>query len=144
MIRIGTVSSVNAAQATVRVTFADQDDIVSDELPIVFLQTNSAKVYAMSAVGDMVVCVFDDDQGFCIGSYYGEDDKPPTTKSSQLGVWFEDGSFVFYDSETKILNIKAMSGIVVEGKTTIKAPDGVRIEGNLTVTGKISHGGISP
>ncbi|WP_286155123.1 phage baseplate assembly protein V [Bacillus sp. FJAT-27264] len=126
MLLIGQVSTADAASGSVRVAFADRDDMVSGELPVI-TPGGWARGNAMPKPGETVLCAFLDNSrsaGFCLGTYYG-DDHPPGTKD-QRGVWFEDGSYVYYDRVAKTLNIKAAGG--------------VKIEGDLTVTGAISRG----
>jgi len=67
-IRVGTVSSVNESEGTVKVLFPNYDDAVSHDLPIVKL----GGVYALPAVGEPAVCLIygSDLQGFYLGSYF--------------------------------------------------------------------------
>lgn len=120
MSRAGRVSSVDESKAAVRVAWFAADESVSDWLPVVCHPGQ----YAMPKVGDTVVCVGD----FVIGTYYGDSDEL-SSKVSQSGVWFEDGSYVYYDKTEKKLHIKAASG--------------VWIEGNLEVTGTITRAGVT-
>lgn len=129
LIRAGTVSSVNAERASVRVTFADVDDLVSGELPFLL----HAGSYVLPVVGDNVLCLFlanGISEGFCLGAYYGDEDSLPANQASKKGVWFPDGSHVYFDQSTGALHVKAVNA--------------VRIDGNLQVTGTITHGGLVP
>ncbi|MEF3312608.1 hypothetical protein PV433_27330 [Paenibacillus sp. GYB004] len=68
LIRIGKVSTVNAANGTVRVVFPDKDDSVSGELPVLRL----GGTLAMPSVGDNAVCLFLGNglrAGFFLGTY---------------------------------------------------------------------------
>jgi phage baseplate assembly protein gpV len=67
-IRIGTVSSINSAAGTVRVTFPDRDDAVSTELPVIRI----GGFYALPSVGDPAVCLFPNDgpEGYFLGSFF--------------------------------------------------------------------------
>jgi len=67
-IRIGTVSSINSADGTVRVTFPDRDDAVSAELPVLRI----GGFYALPNIGDPAVCLFPDDgpEGYFLGSFF--------------------------------------------------------------------------
>jgi len=129
LIRPGVVSSIDAAAGTVRVTFPDREDFVSGELPV--LTTGGwARGNALPEVGESVLCLFLGNglqAGFCLGSFFTVVDTPPGT-SEQRGVWFEDGSYVYYDRSAGVLQVKASSG--------------VRIEGDLIVTGSITRAGV--
>lgn len=130
MIKIGTVSTADPATGSVRVTFADRDDMVSAPLPVI-TSGGWGKGIALPEPGETVLCVFLDNgqsAGFCLGTYYGGEEPIPGN-ANQLGTWFEDGSFVYYDRSAHVLQVKAASG--------------VRIDGNLTVTGSITRGGVS-
>ncbi|WP_342576531.1 hypothetical protein [Paenibacillus sp. FSL M8-0142] len=69
--------------------------------------------------------------GICIGAIDDEEDPPGTP--DQRGVWFEDGSYAYYDRTTQKLVVKAAGGVQIEGDVTIT--------GNLTVDGSITRGG---
>lgn len=127
LIRIGLVSSVDAAKHTVRVVFEDKDNLVSGDLPIIVPYSAKAKAYRLPEVSESVLCVFLGNglqNGFCLGSFYTDEDMPPVSNKDQIGTWFEDGSYVSFDKTSKTLHIKAAGN--------------VRIEGDLTVTGSIT------
>ncbi|MEK4046581.1 phage baseplate assembly protein V [Paenibacillus sp. FSL H8-0048] len=129
VILIGRVSTANPAAGSVRVTFADRDDMVSGELPVL-TPGGWGKGNAVPLPGERVVCAFLDharSAGICLGTYFADDGQPSGTQD-QRGVWFEDGSYVYYDRTAQKLNVKATGG--------------VRIEGDLTVTGKLSASSI--
>ncbi|MGN7760451.1 phage baseplate assembly protein V [Paenibacillus sp. 22594] len=130
MIKIGTVSTADPATGSVRVAFTDRDDMVSAPLPVI-TTGGWGRGIAVPEPGETVLCVFLDNgqsAGFCLGTYYGGGEHPPGN-GNQLGIWFEDGSYVYYDRVAKMLQVKAASG--------------VQIDGNLTVTGSITRGGVS-
>lgn len=127
MINIGVVSTSDPAKGSVRVMFPDRDNLVSGELPVI-TPGGWGRGNAVPSPGETVLCVFLDNSrsaGFCLGTYYGDDIPPGST--DQRGGWFEDGSYVYYDRATKMIQIKAAGG--------------VRIEGNLIVTGTVQSGG---
>lgn len=64
--REGIVSTVDADKKKVRVLFKDQDNMVSDELPIALPYVDAA--FVPPAVEDVVLCVFTaTGKGYCIG-----------------------------------------------------------------------------
>lgn len=127
LIKAGIVSSTDTKAGTVRVTFPDQDDLVSDALPVL-TPGGWGRENALPNPGDSVLCAYlgNGPAGFCLGSYYDDDDTPPGT-DQQRGVWFEDGSYAYYDRSLK--------------KLVVKAAGGVKIEGDLEVTGSIKRAG---
>lgn len=125
MIRLGKVSSVNHAAGRVKVAFSDKDNIVSTELPYLAFE------YNMPKVNDMVVCIFLGNgvsQGFCLGSYYSDFNKPKEAGSDIYYKDFFGEGFMKYDKLTKTLTIKA-ENIRIEGDLTV--------DGNLTVLGVV-------
>jgi phage baseplate assembly protein V len=123
MIRIGKVSSINPAKGMVRVVIEDQQDMVTNDLPML------SNEYNLPTIGDLVLCLFLGNgisSGFCLGKYFSTVNPPPVTDSQIIYKDFGDGSCIKYDKASKTLTIKA---------------DTVAIEGNLSVTGNISATG---
>ena len=92
-IRVGRVSSVDAADASVRVTFPDRDDMVSAPLKVLMRGCKSAKDFWMPAVDDQVLCLFVADSGgkgsgagYVLGTIYSTVDTPPGGGSRVLNV----------------------------------------------------------
>ncbi|WP_317957247.1 hypothetical protein [Paenibacillus chitinolyticus] len=54
-------------------------------------------------------------------------DRPLPGNADQRGIWFNDGSYVYYDRSSGVLEVKAAGR--------------VRIEGDLEVTGTLTRGG---
>lgn len=128
LIRAGIVSSADHAAGTVRVTFPDQEDLVSGELPVL-TSSGWVKWNAIPAPGDPALCLFLGNgiqEGFCLGSYYMDGEHLPGTEQ-QRGVWFEDGSRVYYDRSIQKLVVQAAGGVVIDG--------------DLEVTGTIKRAG---
>lgn len=118
LIRVGIVSSVDGAKATVRVTFPDKDNKVSYDLPV--LQQGNGS-YWMPAPGEQAVCVFlpnGSEQGFCLGTIYSDPSPPPVS-----------------DPMTKVIHA---------GKLQIQAESGTELAGGGTMTGNLNvNGNIS-
>jgi len=134
MIVIGQVSTADPDSGSVRVAFADRDGLVSAPLPVI-APGGWARGVDLPAPGETVLCVFLDGSrsaGFCLGTYYTEEDSPPG-EPDQRGTWFEDGSYVYYDRLAGALKVRAASGVTIEG--------GVKISGNVTITGNLSVSG---
>lgn len=138
MFRVGKVSSINYPAGSVRVTFEDKDDIVSDELPMI------SHEYEMPEVGDGVLCLFFGNSisaGVCLGRYFF-DDFPPV--ESGPNIYFKhylksgEDAFTRYDSNTKTLTIKA-ENIVLDGNVTITG--NLQVNGSINATGSIIDGG---
>ncbi len=127
LIRIGRISSVNAVKGTVRVVIEDQQDIVTDELPMLAFE------YYMPEVGDLVLCTFLGNgisQGLCLGRYFSDQNPPPVTDQKIYSRDFGDGTSIQYNKTSKELSITAAGDlkISVEGDLTIS------VKGNITST----------
>jgi phage baseplate assembly protein gpV len=126
-IRVGKVSSVNYDLGTVKVVFEDQDDIVSQDMPMLAFE------YNMPTVGAFVLCIYHKNgQGFCLGTYYNQKLKPIEKSNYYKNILNE--AFFRYEKESKTLTINAQN-IVLEGN--IKILGNLNIEGNLQVDGTI-------
>lgn len=137
VVRYGKVSFVDYKKGTARVVFEDRDDSVSPELPVMQKNTLNNKFYWMPEVDETAICLYlanGQETGVIIGTIYSEVDRPPTEKKED-GVWFEDGTFVKYEHETKTLSINCA------GKIEIHADEEITITSNRTVTTIDSTGG---
>ena len=134
LIRIGKISSVNAAEGMARVTYPDMDDSVTAELPV-FCFTGE---YRMPEVGAEVLVVHlanGSSAGVGLGRYWNKADKPPVDSGfyKELG---EDAYLKFDDGK---LTIHAPE-IVLEGdKVTVKSP-GIKLDGPVKTTADILAG----
>ena len=135
VIRSGRISSINPKNGTARVVFADKDNLVSYDLPVLQRSTLKNKDYSMPDIGESVVCLFKPNgiaEGFVVGAHYNEEDAPPTADPDVRMVKFDDGTVVSYNRKTHVLDINCGSGTV-----------NVIAAGNVNVTGDVIADGIS-
>lgn len=118
-VRKGEVSSIDPENMTLRVVFDGMDASVSPDLDII-VPPSGFQVYQVPDIGDTVICVFTEEQGFCIGLLQ---DTTPELDEGDWGVYFDDENQIVYK----------------DGKLMIKAPE-IMIEGNLKVTGTVESG----
>lgn len=119
-IKIGICSTADFASGTITATFPDRQDIVTQDLPVIL--AGGGLKNSLPKVGDTVICLMLGNSlsnGICIGII---PDSIPGS-ATQEGVYFEDGSYVYYDKSAQQLVVKAASG--------------VKIDGDLTVTGNV-------
>ncbi len=141
LVRVGRVSSTDPEQATVRVVFADRQNLVSYDLPVIVRQSLRNKDYWMPHVGEQVVCLFlpnGNAQGFILGSFYSTNDRPPVNTGEKRCVQFEDGTHLEYDSSNHTLTIIAQGPIHVVGQVTVAGDviaDGISLKNH-------AHGGV--
>lgn len=124
MVRVGIVSAVNGENCSARVTFADGDDMVSRDLPIVVIGSTHTKAYWVPEVGTQVLCIFlpnvsgnGFNQGFIIGAFYSTLDASVESDASVRSITFADGSFIKYAGGNIEINAKGklvLKGAMVE------------------------------
>lgn len=128
LIRVGTVSSVNAAAGTVRVAFAAQDDMVTYELPVITRGSKNNKDYWLPDVDEQVLCLFLPNisgrgvcEGFVLGTFYSSVDAPVENSGDVHAVKYGDGTIIKHDRSTGKLTINATGDIdiIAGGKITI-------------------------
>lgn len=137
LIRVGAVSSVNYPEGRVQVCFEDQDNIVTDELPML------AAEYEMPAVGEKVLCLFLGNgvaKGFCLGRYFYEQEQPGQSGKEIYYKQFMKDASLKYDRSGKTMTLKA-DQIVVNGNLEING--NLKINGQLIVSEDATIGGIS-
>lgn len=138
LIKIGEVSSVDAAAGTASVVFDDEDSVVVSDLQVIHRNTFANRDYAMPDIGEDVLCLFmPGGDGFILGSVYAGEIAPPETSASRRTVEFMDGTRVSYDRETSVLSVE------IGGTKIIADTENVRVEGakNVTVKGNITLDG---
>lgn len=119
MVRYGIVSAVYPQRATARVAFADRDNLVSAELPVLQSFGLKNKSYRLPDIGESVVCLCpandDSNGGFIIGSFYHDNARPPAQSQEVSCIKFSDGTSLSYDRASHELRIE------VKGRLRIKA-----------------------
>ena len=128
LIRVGTVSSVNAAAGSVRVAFAAQDDMVTYELPVITRGSKNNKDYWLPDVDEQVLCLFLPNtsgrgvrDGFVLGTFYSSVDAPVENSGDVHAVKYGDGTIIKHDRRTGKLTINATGDIdiIAGGNVTI-------------------------
>lgn len=128
LIRIGTVSSVNATAGMVRVAFSAQDEMVTYELPVITRGSKGNKDYWLPDVDEQVLCIFLPNisgrgvcEGFVLGTFYSSVDAPAENSSDVHAFKYGDGSVIKHDRKTGKLTINATGDIdiIAGGNVTI-------------------------
>lgn len=145
MFRVGEVDSIDAEKCTVRVTFPDDEEVVSHDLQVLHINTKKNKDYNMPDVGEDVLCLFLPTgmaEGFVLGSVYAWDGdvKPPESSEDKRTVEFSDKARFSYDRKESQFDIKIDETTIKVNKQNIeiKTPQDVKInaENNVEVTAK--------
>ncbi len=135
-IKHGIVTEVDEEKVTAKVTFPDDDDLVSYDLPVMHHSMGFAKFYSMPKIGMTALCAFLTDSGvedgFILGSFYNEQVTPDKTGQTHY-VSFEDGALIGYDESSKKITLKSGGGGIL-------LDDDVTIAKKLTVADSVDVG----
>lgn len=129
-LKYGVVSEVK--KGFVRVSF-EEDEIVSDWLPVLVRRSKSEKESWQLEINEHVVCLTDQhcDEGVCLGAIPNDQDAPdPGEAKGKFRILFSDGSLIEYDKTTHKLSLQApvieLKGqVVVEGSISVTPGGGV-------------------
>lgn len=151
VVRVGVVVSTDPAAHTVRVTFGDRDNIVSNPLPVLAPKAHSDKFYRLPDIGEQVLCVFlpsGVEQGFAIGALYSRADATPAASQDTHVVQYADGTRTEYDraSHTMRVLIGDTAATLDRDKIFLTA-GGVQVlldgTGLHTTGGGVTHNGVN-
>lgn len=126
IVRIGRVSSINAAANTAKVVFTDKNELVSGELMIVNRGSMADKDYWLPDIDEQVLCLMLPNNsgqglnaGFILGSFFSAEDAPQENSADVRAVKFGDGTIVKHDRSTGNLSIKATGNINIMAAGTV-------------------------
>lgn len=124
--------------------------MVSFDLPVLVRGAMGTKDYWLPDPGEQVVCIFlpiGNAQGFVLGAFYSQKDRPPVAEANKRHIAFPDGTTIEYDRATHTLTINAKGpiNIVATGNVIVQGDviaDGISLK-NHTHSGVMSGGGVS-
>lgn len=136
--RYGIVSEKDSTKGVIRVHF-DDDDIVSDWIPVIQASTLTNKHFDLPDVNSHVACLMDEfnENGVCLGCIYSEADTVPAGSADKVKQYlFEDGSFIKYDADAHkyTLNITGGNVEIITDKDVIVNCDNATITAQTKVT----------
>ena len=106
---VGIVSSYGETPGTVRVKRPDKDDRVSAELPVIQLCVQGNSFFHMPKINEQVLCIAIPNaggkgvgDGFCLGAFYSEEDKPTETDNDTISLMMENGSYLRFNKNGDI------------------------------------------
>lgn len=144
MIRYGKISEVDASKGRARVNF-EEDEIVSDWLPISMPTTLGNRFEFWPDVNMFVWCIMDEnsEDGVIGGALYDDDNTPPVGDEDKSVITFKDGTTVTYDRSSSELTIECVGDIIIKCvNATIEASGGVTVDTpQATFTGSIEANG---
>ena len=115
-LRLGIVKAQDAANARVRVIFAEFDQMLSYWLPVVVPKTQNDKAYWLPDIGEQVVCLMDDrdEAGVVLGAIYSKADGTPVQSGDKYHLGFKDGTSMEYDRAAHVLAVSFMDGTAIK------------------------------
>jgi phage baseplate assembly protein V len=135
--REGTVVSVDLANGTARVRFAD--DLTTGDIPWLASRAGATRTWSPPAIGEQVAVLApeaDTARGIIIGSLSSDAHPLPANDGSTL-TEFEDGARIGYDPQAH-----ALTAILPAGATLlVDAAGGLTFKGDVTVDGDITSTG---
>jgi phage baseplate assembly protein V len=155
MLKYGIISDIDESKGLARVHF-DDDDIVSDWLPIVVPKAMEDSFSFFPDINEHVACLMDDnaENGVILGSLYSAATQPNGASKDKWRVRFNDGTVIEYDRAAHKLTADVQGEVEVKATTTVKvqattieakasstakvqAPT-ITAQGNVTVTGTLT------
>ena len=120
ILRRGIVSAVYPERHSARVTFEDEDNLVSAELPVLTTFESKNNFYALPAISEQVICLYEENDGgegtgVIIGSIYSDVNKPKANNQDICRVDFGE-NFIEANRATGNLNINFKGDITINGK----------------------------
>ncbi len=147
MLRYGLISEIDAAKGMARVHFND-DDIVSDWLPILVPKAMEDSFSFFPDINEHVACLMDEhsENGVVMGSLYNSKTQPNGGSADKFRIRFKDGTVIEYDRAGNKLfadvkgqvEVKAQGAVKVDGQSTVdvNAAGAVKVETSATATVK--------
>lgn len=139
IIKYGTVTEIKADTAQVKVTFKENNNIVSYYMPVLQAFAGKNNAYVLPSINDVVVCLLSPrgDAGVVIGSIYTGINKPVITDENKYNVTFDDETAIEYDKKESILkaDIKGSAEIVIDKSITITVTEDKELSAkNIKIT----------
>lgn len=139
LIRIGTVLSVDLAEARCIVRFGDPDDAEPAQSgPIRWLSPRAGltRVWSPPSVGEQVLLICPDGQIGAAVAIMGivQDAFPPLGSTTAEMIEFADGARITYDPEAHALLAVLPAG----GTVDVTADGGITLRGDVTIEGNLA------
>lgn len=147
LIQFGTITETKIAAGKMLARVKVDDDRTTDFFPVLSKNNSFTKKASPIRVGEQVVVLSPGgvgNVGVILGSIYNTSNKEPEGLNDKREVvTYEDGTTIFYDSESKTLDINAVGLINIVCKEAKVKADTVYIEststhkGDVTIDGKL-------
>jgi phage baseplate assembly protein V len=125
------VQALDPARGRVRVQFPDEDNLVSDWLPVAVPFALGARAFWLPRVGSQVATLLDEhgEDGVVLGALYSQADPAPAASARQFLVQMEDGTTVCLDPDAKLVTVTTPGSIQAQAGGNITASAGGDLDG---------------
>lgn len=133
IIQIGTIESVDRADATCRVRVGET---VTGDICWVVQRAGKTRTWSPPTINEQCILLCpegDTDNGLAVLGLFSDANPPPSAEDIDL-IRFDDGAIISYDAAAHLLVAQLPAG----GKVQIDAPGGVTITGPVSITGAVS------
>lgn len=145
MLKFGIVDQVNPQKGLARVRF-EEDNIVSDWLPVTQTGSLKNKAYHLPDIGEHVACLTDEraEAGVIVGAIYNSQDTPGFNTADRVGMKFEDGTEIYFNRASKEYIVNSTGKVKVTAATDVEITcEKLKITGDVEINGSLdSTGGI--
>lgn len=128
-LKFGHITEIDYSNGLARVTFEEDDNIVSPWMPMGMFGTVQPKVIIPFSVNEHVYCMMDEycESGVIVGAIYDAGNQPDGGAQNKYRVKFMQGLCVEYDAQTKTLKIDGTGKVKIDisGDAEIKCQKAV-------------------
>jgi len=139
VLRLGTVASVNHADATCTV---ETGDIHTGDLPWLTFRAGKMRVWCPPSDGEQIVLMCpegDTEAGLVQGALYCDAFPPPSANPDEVLIIFDDGAVIAYDTAAHALRAVLPGGSTIDLiADTVNITADTNIAGNVSITGDVT------
>lgn len=139
--RRGIVKQLDPAKARVKVVLPDEDQVLTDWLPVLLPFALGAKAYWLPRLESQVVVLLDEhgEDGVVMGALYSQADPVPISAAKTLYIEAEDGTKVSIDPVAHLVTVDTPGTIQAKAgqAATVEAPS-ITLKGAVAVDGTLS------
>jgi phage baseplate assembly protein V len=144
--RRGLVQAVDAPNGRVRVQFPDEDNLVSDWLPVAMPFALGARAFWLPRTGSQVAVLLDEhgEDGVVLGALYSQADPPPGVASAHLfHLEMEDGTKLSLDPDNGCVSLNTPGKVVVQTGSDLSATVGGNLTANVSGNANLQAAAIT-
>lgn len=136
--RRGIVKQLDPAKARVKVLLPDEDQVLTDWLPVLMPFALGARAYWLPRQGSQVVVLLDEhgEDGVVMGALYSQTDPAPISAAKTLYIEAEDGTKVFVDPVAHQVTVDTPGQILLKATGNVAVQSQADVD--VTATGHVN------